>query len=197
MSKKYRCLEIGLVLQEAKIPMVITSASVVAGIAAHECVRVLHDRAQNACVSNAGYCRWFDLEDAAFLTWRHERKRGCRVGEMEVADFLPYKPRRDEQVDHVKVNLANELHAGAVELWFDKQIVYSRFCAECNSTVTGNPIALGQFRRGLCEYCHQLAVVPGRRSEELRGTFTLEELGVPAYHYITVIYMSEGEVRRA
>ena len=55
LSEKYSCLKIG---EEAEIPMVITSASVVAGIAAHECVQVLHDRAQNSYVSNAGCYRW-------------------------------------------------------------------------------------------------------------------------------------------
>jgi hypothetical protein len=122
-------------------------------------------------------------------------------------DVLPYQPRRDEQVDHVKVKLTHDLHADAVELWLDyetggtpaKEIVYSRVCTVCNAREAASPTALGLFLRGLCEckQCHHLAVVPDEQSAELRGTFTLEKLGVPECHYISVFYSSEGEIRRA
>ena len=100
-------------------------------------------------------------------------------------------------MNNVKAKLAEDLSADVVELWFDKEIVYSRVCSSCNSKVATNPLALGRFRRGLCHSCHQLAVVPDEQTAELRGTFTLEELGVPECHYISVVFSSGGEIRKA
>lgn len=199
LSERYSCLKLGLIQEEAKIPMVITSASVIAGIAAHECIRLLHEKSSGSRFSATGRYHWFSLEDAAFRTWRHSKKTDC-IGCMESmrnAKSLSYQPGLRDKVEIVRTNVARELQADAVELWFDKEIVYSCVCSTCGSRMDRKPVFLGRFRRGLCETCHQLAVVPDDHSAELRGDYSLSELGVPPRHLVEVVYSSDNEVKKA
>jgi adenylyltransferase/sulfurtransferase len=195
LSERYSCLKLGLQPTEAKVPMVITSAATIGGIAAQECVRLLHDRALGR-VRRAGVQYSYDGEVGTLFAWQAQRRDECpghRVGFANI-DLVKVEVSSESPVQDARRQVGEVTSSTIVELFHDKEIVYSQVCNVCLHEECIAPVLLGRYSRVVCPRCGSVATVPKDRSEELRDGFTLQELGVPANHLVRSVMAKDGQV---
>lgn len=201
LADRYSCLKIGLNVEDAKIPMVITTASIIAGMAAQECVRLLHDKAEGS-ITTAGRSYWFDSEDGVFLHRKIILKDDC-PGHTTLGDLITNRKIMDEAVSlsstvsEVVHFVKRSFNTDQVEIWYDKLIVYQLVCDRCATVQLVEPTPLGRFRRPLCKNCGTLATRPHQETAQLIGDYTLEALGVPPNHLLKVQYVAADSVETA
>lgn len=197
LQQRYSCSEIGLAFDEPKIPMMVAPASIVGGVAAQEVIKILHGRQS----SLAAKMYWADGESATFMVWEQSSRSDCAHHEYPFLDTCEAlcQVSIEESVEHVQRRLADQLCSPEVQLVHDKTIIYSVSCRQCEySYALTKPVLLDQYRRQVCPRCGFLEVVAdmsGLSPGELRGSFSLAELGVPPRHLLRVYYEQEGTVR--
>ncbi|MBI1928630.1 ThiF family adenylyltransferase [Candidatus Poribacteria bacterium] len=221
LAEKYSCSKIGLALEERKIPMVITSASVIGGIAAQESIRILlhgnkrdvpyprtpqlveakapeQVRASDFVASKAGVFFHYDGETGAFLTWQVSRKEECPAHAcVPDPSQILFEASLNDTVESIRERVRNILGASTVEIKHDKEIVYSVVCNNCGHTQTIAPCLLGKFRRFLCPECGLLTIVADDHTEELRDGYTLRSLCIPPNHLLRVVFSKENAISEA
>lgn len=197
LVEKHSCSKIGLALEEPKIPMVITSAAVIGGISAQESIRILHGKKINV-TSKAGTFLQYDGETGTFLTWRVPRKEGCPA-HASVPDQLQilFEVSLNDTVESLRDRVRNITSSSTVEIWYDKEIIYSVVCNNCGYTQTIAPCLLGKFRRFLCPKCDLLAIVTDDHTEGLRDGYTLRSLYIPPNHLLRVVFSKEDAISEA
>lgn len=198
LFEKYQCLRIGLALAEFKIPMVITSAAIIGGIAVQECVRMLHEKKARQSV-RAGMFYWYSGDDRIFDSWQYSRKDDCPGHKpfVEERHVLTSRAKLTLPVTALKDAIMDELGADKVELLCDKEIVYSVVCKTCNKVQTISPTFLGQFRRFPCPACGTLDIVPNDYTAGIRDNYTLLELGLPTNHLLHVVFAKHENIDEA
>ncbi|TAF91710.1 MAG: ThiF family adenylyltransferase [Oscillatoriales cyanobacterium] len=199
LSEKYSCLKIGLVSEEPKIPMVITTAAVIAGIATQECVRLLHEK-KSESVSRTGILYWYSSEQNTILkSIKIDKKEECPGHDhvFEELKILPIDLEITTKVEEIKNKVATAIDADVVELWHDKEIVYSAVCNECSCTQEIAPIPLGKFKRLKCPSCNNQSLVPKDFTAEIRSGFAPTELNIPHNHLVRVVFSSQDSIREA
>lgn len=195
LSEKYSCLKLGLQPTEAKVPMVITSASTIGGVAAQECVRLLHDRALGR-TPQAGVQYSFDGEANTLFAWHVQQRDECpghSFGSI-CMDMVELEVPIDSPVQDARRRVCELMSSTVVELFHDKEIVYSHVCNACMHEESIAPVMLGRYGRALCSRCGSVATVPKDRSEELRDGYTLRELGVPPNHLVRSVFAQNEQV---
>ncbi|MGH2560154.1 MAG: ThiF family adenylyltransferase [Thermomicrobiales bacterium] len=198
LAERFSCLKIGLDPNDPKIPMVITSAAVIGGLAAQECVGLLHDR-HHGETTRGGTCLSFDGEVGALLRWHTPERDDCPGHGATWAQraLLDVDSQRDEDVASLKARIQRQTQADIVELYHDKEIVYGAVCNACEHIAPIAPVHLGMFRRRVCTQCGSVGLVPHDVTTELRQGFTLGQLGVPCQHVIRIMYARGEQVDEA
>ena len=198
LAEKYSCSKIGLALEERKIPMVITSAAVIGGIAAQESIRILLHGNKRDVPSKAGVFFHYDGETGAFLTWRVCRKEECPAhASVPDPSQILFEASLNDTVESIRERVRNILGPSTVEIKHDKEIVYSVICNNCGHTQTIAPCLLGKFRRFLCPECGLLTIVADDHTEELRDGYTLRSLCIPSNHLLRVVFSKEDDISEA
>lgn len=200
LNERFQCLKLGLLLEEAKVPMVITSAAIIGGMAIQECTRLLHDLGRGNA-TKAGVFYLYRGEAGVLLSWQESVRDRC-PGHGESLDqrkILKVRALLDKEVRAIKEEISHELGASEVKLWYDKVIVYSVICnnSGCSYKQVIEPTFLGRFTRFLCPKCSKLSVVPDDYTAELRDEYTLLKIGVPTNHLLRVDYAKEGAEGKA
>lgn len=192
LTDKYSCLKRGLTFNDPIIPMVVTSAAIVGGIAAQEAVRLLGETSRGNPAIDRKFYR-YDAESGVFLTWRVPKKNDCPGHSDFVKNsHILLTVSVDEYVESVESNLLAVSSASACEIWHDKSIVYSVFCNHCGYRQCVVPSLLGQFRRNICPECHWLDLDIGECTERLRHGYSMRSLHVPSNHLLRV-FLRQGE----
>ncbi|MCX5799944.1 MAG: ThiF family adenylyltransferase [Candidatus Eisenbacteria bacterium] len=195
--ERHSCSKIGMLPDEPKIPMVITSGAIAGGIAAQECIKILHLKHSGPSARSSVFF-WFDGENGAFLTWEVPRKENCpaHVPPPDKSKVL-LESLLDDDVLSIKNRLRAALGCSEVEVRHDKQIVYSVVCRGCGGSHTIQPCLLGKFLRSCCPACGALAVVPDKYTEELEDGYSLRSLHIPPNHLIRVLFSKGNTVGEA
>lgn len=201
LSEKYSCLKLGLVSEDQKIPMVITTAAVIGGIAVQECVHYLHARKGNKnlelpVMDNLAY-HYMAEENQALLSYSKSPNPDCHghTQFLPLANVLKRRIQLTDRVEEVISLLITELPADQIEIHDDKEIVYSAVCNHCGFEVSSNPIYLGKFKRALCPSCNAFGVMPKSSTAQLLPGYTFAQLNIPAMHRLKVLYLKDGEVQ--
>lgn len=194
LAEKYSCSKLGLLLNEKKIPMVITSAAIIGGIAAQEAVKILHKKGNFPIKS--GRFIWVNGEVDDFKTWYVPVRENCPGHNLysKELDTL-FDTNIDDTVDTIKDRIRDLLDCSDVEIKGDKEIVYSVICNNeyCGYADKISPCFLGRFQRYICPKCGQFTIVPDAHTQELRNGYSLRSLGIPPNH-ILHIFIKKGEV---
>lgn len=184
IAEKFSCLKVGLDSIEPKIPMVITSAAVIGGIAAQEVVRVVSDSADrsNRYIKYSG-------ETRAWMTFTVPYTDSC-AGHSSVEipgdRALVRRVHIDETVGSYCRILRAETGAGIVQIRIDKEIVDRVSCRNCSNVQEIPPTWLTEFRRTSCELCGGPATpFEPRLTLPEQGTF--KEHGIPNNHLLPVL----------
>ncbi len=193
LAERHSCSKEGLVFEEPKIPMVITTAAVVAGIAVQECLCLLHGEHLGAH-NGTGRVLQYLGGVGGFVTWRVPRREDC-PGHLPLPGEMAGEVGLDQPLGEVKAAVSRSTGQPTVEVWHDKAIVYSVRCNRCGWAERGQPCLLGRFQRRLCPRCGALSVVSDERSEELRGELTLRSYGIACNSILRVICGGAGEVK--
>jgi molybdopterin/thiamine biosynthesis adenylyltransferase len=197
LSEEHSCSKIGLVLDERKIPMVITSAAIAGSLAVQEAVKIIQKREIGPPLERD--CWWFDGEFGAFRSWKETPKAGCahhdyrRLVEADIFDEVSIS----QTVVSVKEKYRASLHCTVVEIKHDREIVYSISCRQCKYSQTIKPTLLENYRRFPCPNCGFLETLPDELTEELKDGFTFSELAVPVNHLLRISYDQDNTVRTA
>ncbi|MEN3335191.1 MAG: molybdopterin-synthase adenylyltransferase [Blastocatellia bacterium] len=195
LSDKYSCLKRGLDEEVRKIPMVITTAALIGGIASQECVAILHKHIIDIS-KRAGKFFQYDGDSQTSIGWHVPKKEDCPAHSFVMGNsHALLDASLDENIESLKQRIARSQSASAVEIWCDKEVVYSVVCSEnCGYTRSISPLLLGEFKREVCPYCHKLSVVPHDYTEELKDGWTLKALGIPSNHLLRVAFGRGDEV---
>lgn len=196
LGEEYSCSKIGLTFSERKIPMVITSAAIVGGIAAQEVVKILTLKDQFD--GSSSKILWFDGETGAFLTWEQPSKEGCVHNEYPLlhASEILLKVSISENVASVREELQSALDSPEIQIKHDKDIVYSIVCRQCGYFQSIQPTLLDRYQRTICPQCNYLETVPHDFTEEARDGYTFADLGIPANHLLSVYYVRDDAVAK-
>ena len=196
LSEEHSCSKIGLDWAERKIPMVITSAAIAAGIAVQEAVKIL---LQVGDVHGLHNVYWFDGEIGALLTWKQPPKQNCAHNEYVpvTESSIALHVCLDETVEDIKEKVKDYMKCAIVEIKHDREIIYSAICRNCGYKQPIQPTFIGKYRRFSCPQCGLLETVPDEITEELKEGYTLRQLGIPANHLLTVIYDKGSGVGKA
>lgn len=186
LSEKYSCLKIGLDNEFYTIPMVITTASIIGGLAVQECIRILHSKS-NLLFNNVNNFHWYSAENTTIINWKIERNENC-LGHLYVKN-VNYKDTLEFSIDLpislLKEKIKSQFHTDNVELIYDKEIVYSSYCRKCGEEDKNFlPTFLGKFKRYKCKFCGHDDVVPQKISPYLEGEYKLNDLQIPIGHFI-------------
>lgn len=199
LSEKYSCLKLGIDNPEATIPMVVTTASVVAGIACQEMVSLLHGP-EFLNGWRAGVNILFDGEQCSVSRWDQVERTGCpghggaRLSDEDLNGAFDCD--RDDLVSDIAHRLAARLGVNEIEIYSDHPIVYEAGCNRGCGPVEISPTPLFRFRRTFCESCGFLSVVPKRESCVLSDTYSFAQLGIPRTHLLRFAFVDETtEVR--
>lgn len=192
LAEEHSCSKIGLLFDERKIPMVITSAAIVGSIAVQEMVKILQQASETPS-ANRNYW-WFDGETGAFLSWEQPEKDDCPHHEYPRLEAINTFPSISvlEKVDTIRERLKNTLNCEIVEIKHDKEIVYSVSCRHCSYNQTIQPVFLDRYIRFPCPSCGFLETVPDDFGNDIRDGFTFSQLGIPKNHLLRVFY-DKGE----
>ncbi|MGH2531800.1 MAG: ThiF family adenylyltransferase [Thermomicrobiales bacterium] len=198
LAERFSCLRIGLDPNDPKIPMVITSAAVIGGLAAQECVGLLHDR-RRGDTARGGRCLSFDGEICALVRWQTPEREECpgHGATWTQRTILDVVALTDEVVSSLKGRIQQHTDADVVELHHDKEIVYETVCNACEAVAPIAPLPLGLFRRRVCDTCGSVGLIPHDVTTELRDGFSLTDLGVPCQHAIRIMYARGEQVDEA
>lgn len=192
LTEKHSCSKIGLILEERKIPMVITSAAVIGGIAVQEIIRILQSK-RATITSKPGIILQYNGESSSFLTWQISKKEACPAHNYSLEKTrILFTASLGDTVECLKERVRSIKGCSIVEIWFDKEIVYSVVCNNCNYTQTIDPCLLGKFRRFPCPHCAQLTIVPDDHTEELRDGYTIKTLSIPQHSLLRVTFLKSS-----
>lgn len=200
LSERMSCSREGIVEPERKIAMVITTASIVAGLACQAVVRVLQPELTSED-SPAGHLVAYRGATNSLDRWRIPRRSTCLAheGPVSAGDVL-LDVSREVLVREACDMLRERLAADAVELSGDHELVYSVACRHCSARTSAEPVPVDRFRRHPCPECNWLEVVSDESTARLRESYTFTQLGIPPNHLIRVDYArgpetGEGWVR--
>lgn len=196
LGEEHSCSKIGLILDERKIPMVITSAAIVGGIAVQEIIKILQRTYGSISLSKDYW--WFDGEMGAILSWSQPSKADCvhnNYPRLNLSEILCHVSL-SETVDSARERIRLSLGSSIVEIKHDKEIVYSVLCRQCGYTQTITPIPIGKYRRFVCPKCGFLETVPDDFSEDVRDGYTFSDLGIPPNHLLQVYYDKGSTVEK-
>jgi adenylyltransferase/sulfurtransferase len=188
LGEEHSCSKIGLIFNERKIPMVITSAAIVGGIAVQEIIKILQGLHSSTSLSKDYW--WFDGETGAILSWSQPSKASCvhddypRLNLSEILCSVSLSETVDSARERIKLSLGSSM----VEIKHDKEIVYSISCRQCGYTQTIKPILLEKYLRFVCPKCGFLETVPDDFGEDVRDGYTFSDLGIPPNHLLRVYY---------
>ncbi len=186
LGKKYSCSKIGLAFSERKIPMVITSAAMVGGIAAQEVVKILQRRFDGS----SSKTWWFDGETSTVSTWEQPPKESCAHNDyplLRESEIL-FQVALNKSVESVRADLRVALNSPIIEIKHDKEFVYSVVCRQCGYSQPIQPTLLERYLRTICPKCNSLETVPDDFTAEVRDGYTFADLGIPANHLLSVYY---------
>ena len=202
LYEKYSCLKLGITLEDKKIPMVVTTAAIIGGLAVQELTRYLHVKAASPkgklpkdFVHKAYYYVMHDFQVLNFINEKRINPE-CQghVGNEPEKRTLKKQFSLDTKVEDLTRKLAASLKADSVELFTDKDIVYQTVCRHCAAEKEIPPTYLGRFKRAVCPECGYMDLEPLLRTDQLLPGFTLKELGIPSKHRLKAFYSKNGSI---
>jgi len=203
LSEKYSCLKIGLDYIDRKIPMVITTAAVLSGMAVQECVNFLQmkfdsvDKHETKYQNNPKNYIYNVNKEHSLLGFYKKIKENCpgHVLKKTKIEIYDKKFTLDQTITEITQELGDYYNADLVEVYSDKEIVYSSNCKLCGEFQHDRPDFLGKYRRKVCKECQTYYLRPFYASNQLFGDFTLGELSIPKNHLLECRYQNKDEIK--
>jgi len=203
LSEKYSCLKIGLDFIDRKIPMVITTAAVLAGMAVQECINFLQNKCNfdvrnetETLTSPRNYIYTVDKEHS-LLGFEKSKKANCpgHIIKKSNLEFYDKKFSLDHTIRKIQEELGDYYYADLVEIYSDKEIVYSSSCKLCGEFQHDKPQYLGKYKRQICKECQIYYLRPFFISNQLNVDFTLGELNIPINHMLECRYQNKDDIK--
>jgi len=200
LSEKFSCLKMGLSIDERKIPMVITTASVIAGMAVQECVNLLQKKFNQSdkdyYFSPKNYIYIVENEHS-LIGFEKTKKEDCPGHRIlrEDLDIVPIKFELTNKVNYIQEIIKELYQAEQVEISIDKEIIYSFDCKQCGVIKIDKPIYLGKYKRILCQKCGTHELRPLAISNQLYSDYSLMELNIPTAHLLECHYLKNDNIK--
>jgi adenylyltransferase/sulfurtransferase len=201
VEKEFACLREGLGVSTSPVPMVISAAAIIGGIASQECVRLLQDLNEGKG-NSIGFEISYDGESHSFAKLLvpanpscngHYRKRfrDCRILEVNLSVDEPIQ----KAIEKISTELKTDrMELSTVDIDNYRQIVYGANCRACGQIVHVPPGLLGRFRRRVCPGCGEPEVVAISPTTTLKGTSTFRDVGIPKNDLIRVDYVDSSGI---
>jgi hypothetical protein len=183
--------------------MVITTASILAGMAVQECVNLIQKKYSPMEKENGGlplnppnYLYIVDKEHS-LLRFEKTKKDNCPGHALLRTDLIIHHKKFsiDYYVNDIQKEIQEYFQADKVEISSDKEIVYSLNCKHCGEIQNENPIYLGKFKRPLCQRCKSHKLRPFFVSNQLLEEYSLRELNIPENHLLECRYQKNDEIK--
>jgi adenylyltransferase/sulfurtransferase len=189
---KYGCYGLMRNAPEGKIPMVITSASIAAGIMTQEAVKQLH----GVSPILLGKRVIIDGNNNEFEIISISKRDDCDGhSTIEADEIMNLKFSNKITLSDLKKLISESINITEFQIEHDKSILYKGICPNCENEKEFLKIA-GKTRESdlICNICGSILEDPDRSGFLKIDNKTLEEHGIPDNHILT-LYLASGETR--
>ena len=186
LSIKYSCPGLPVEdLIEGKVPMVATTASVIAGIQVQEALQLLHKRKS----SIEGKELYFNGNFNEISIYEIKKREGC-LGHFYLNNLIKLSITVENTLKELKEEIKNKINEGNKNfnnfvVMHDKELAYQSICHSCNSEKEIlKPVGQITEKEAYCECGEMLGF---ETSSELKhDDMTLKDHHIPPMHVLTV-----------